>query len=234
MSKTEKNRLKRLTKRLERISRKCKTKPKAPVKPEKYCSCGPKVRLEDLVSLDCEMVGVGQDRSCAIARCSLVDYQCRTLCDIYVKPDKPITDYRTFVSGIRPCHMKNAISLEEAVSIISELVKDKIVVGHSLYNDLRLLNGLQKLDTRDTIKCERLKLKALAVNCEKKGLASLSYCLLKKKIQVGEHCSVEDAVATMQLFKYAHFDIRPEGNDCLSSLLTDNYWPSNIFECCDR
>lgn len=180
------------------------------------------------------MVGVGQDRSCAIARCSLVDYECRTLCDIYVKPDKPITDYRTFVSGIRPCHMENAISLSEAVLTLSELIKDKIVVGHSLFNDLRLLEGLPKVEIRDTIKCEKLKIKALHANCDKKGLASLAYALLRKKIQVGEHCSVEDAVATMELFKLAHFDIRPEGNDCLSSLLTDNYWPSNILECCDR
>ncbi|KAL7559530.1 hypothetical protein ACA910_011923 [Epithemia clementina (nom. ined.)] len=54
------------------------------------------------LAMDCEMVGVGDDggwRS-ALARVVLLDWHGTVVLDQYVRPSEPVTDYRTFVSGI--------------------------------------------------------------------------------------------------------------------------------------
>ena len=58
-----------------------------------------------------------------IGRCSVVDFNGRTLCDIYARPEEPIVDYRTRYSGIRPRHMKTAIPLESARRIVKRIIK---------------------------------------------------------------------------------------------------------------
>lgn len=48
------------------------------------------------------MVGVGEDgRDSILARVSIVNVMGDCIYDKYVKPREPVTDYRTFVSGIR-------------------------------------------------------------------------------------------------------------------------------------
>src|SRR5690606_8095180 len=56
------------------------------------------------LALDCEMVEVGGSANPrnALARVSIVNYHQHTLMDLYVKPDEPVTDYRTAISGITP------------------------------------------------------------------------------------------------------------------------------------
>ena len=63
--------------------------------------------------MDCEMVGVGQGglRS-VLARCSIVNYYGEVLFNKYVKPPEKITDYRTHVSGIRPEHIRDEVTVE--------------------------------------------------------------------------------------------------------------------------
>lgn len=58
--------------------------------------------------MDCEMVGVGPDGiESALARVSIVNYSGGVVLDEYVRPQEPITNYRTWVSGIRPEDMVN-------------------------------------------------------------------------------------------------------------------------------
>ena len=65
--------------------------------------------LNNVLAIDCEMVGTGQGgvRS-VLARCSIVNQHGVVVYDKYVKTDEPVTDYRTSVSGIRAEHLKNA------------------------------------------------------------------------------------------------------------------------------
>jgi len=76
------------------------------------CPCpGP----EQLVSLDCEMVGTGPRGSCSeLARCSILDYGGAVIYDKYVRPCQPVTDYRTRWSGIQRHHLQNAVPFDQA------------------------------------------------------------------------------------------------------------------------
>ena len=65
------------------------------------------------VALDCEFVGVGPGGyKSALARVSMVDYENAVLIDTYVKVNEPVTDYRTFVSGITEEHLKSDLAMD--------------------------------------------------------------------------------------------------------------------------
>ena len=57
--------------------------------------------------MDCEMVGVGDGQDSILARVSIVNHDGHALYDKYVKPREKVTDYRTFVSGVRPEDLVN-------------------------------------------------------------------------------------------------------------------------------
>ncbi len=60
--------------------------------------------------MDCEMVGVGpKGNDSILARVSIVNFYGHCLYDKYVKPTAFVTDYRTYVSGIRPENIENGI-----------------------------------------------------------------------------------------------------------------------------
>lgn len=180
------------------------------------------------VALDCEMVGVGDEKASALARCSVVDYEGDVLYDVYVKPDQPITDYRTQWSGIRPKHMKNAISFRSARKKVKRIIRNRVLVGHALQFDLKVLKLKQYSDLiRDTSK--HIPLRALAgfPRNSTPSLKRLTRQLLKWDIQLNEHSSVEDAQAAMLLYRICEEqwekDIKGKGNQ---SYLEDTYWPN--------
>lgn len=53
-----------------------------------------KLRILFFVVLDCEMVGVGDEKISVLVRCSMVNYNGEVVYDVYVKFDKFIMDYR--------------------------------------------------------------------------------------------------------------------------------------------
>ena len=54
------------------------------------------------MAIDCEMVGVGENgQDSILARVSLVNNYGQCIYDKFVKPREKVTDYRTFVSGVR-------------------------------------------------------------------------------------------------------------------------------------
>ena len=155
------------------------------------------------VAMDCEMVGTGSPPTDSqLARVSLVSYDGDTLYDAYVRPVLPITDYRTFVSGIRPRHLRPsgpAISLSEVQKQVAGLLKDRVLVGHALKNDLHaLLLTHPGYDIRDTARWEPFR---KLVRSKTPGLKRLAREVLGLDIQSGEHDSVEDARIAMELYK---------------------------------
>lgn len=153
------------------------------------------------VAIDCEMVGVGPtpDHESALARVSLVNYHGHQLYDSFVLPKETITDYRTHVSGITPLLLQEARPLETVQAELGPLLEGRILVGHAIRNDLgALLLGHPKRDIRDTSKHPPFR--ALASG-KTPGLKRLARETLKVDIQGGEHSSLEDARATMLLFR---------------------------------
>uniref|UniRef100_A0A0K0DLL7 RNA exonuclease 4 n=1 Tax=Angiostrongylus cantonensis TaxID=6313 RepID=A0A0K0DLL7_ANGCA len=119
--------------------------------------------------------------------------------DKYVKPKERVTDFRTSVSGIRPAHIANGSPFDVVQREVAKILKDRIIVGHALNNDFRVLNlhHNRKL-TRDTAKCALLRKMA---NCNGvPSLKKLASTVLGVDIQQGEHDSVVDARVALRLY----------------------------------
>jgi RNA exonuclease 4 len=205
--KTHNNQQKKNTKGKKNKSTKKQT-PKTPVEQE--------LTLEEegrYVALDCEFVGVGPGGyKSALARVSLVDYNNAILLDTHVKVDTPVTDYRTFVSGITEEHIQSdtAMDADKCTTLVAKMLKGKILVGHGLKNDLDVLGFTHPwCDTRDTAKYEpflkKAKKNVLSTLPMPRKLKDLALTKLGREIQkVGEsHCSIEDAIAALDLYKKA-------------------------------
>ncbi|KAJ3111343.1 3'-5' exonuclease, partial [Physocladia obscura] len=157
------------------------------------------------VAIDCEMVGVGlYGAESALARVSVVNYHGHTLLDTYVIPREKVTDYRTHVSGItsallNPEKNNNLMTFDNAQKLVSELLANKIVIGHALKNDFKalLLDHPRRL-LRDT--SEYKPFKAMAKG-RRPALRKLAKQILNIDVQGGEHSSVEDARVTMMIYK---------------------------------
>ena len=76
---------------------------------------------------------------CALYRVCMVNNDGGVLLDQYVRPAEKVTDYRTFVSGIEPAHLKEgAVSLSEAQKQVAHILTDRILVGHAVHHDLQV------------------------------------------------------------------------------------------------
>mmetsp|Transcript_13382 Transcript_13382/g.28942 ORF Transcript_13382/g.28942 Transcript_13382/m.28942 type:complete len:180 (+) Transcript_13382:724-1263(+) len=159
------------------------------------------------------MVGVGTDgRKSALARASAVDWDGRVLLDAFVRVPERVTDFRTFVSGVRPRDIaasnESAIEHEECRVQMGKLLKGKIIVGHALKNDLSaLMLDHPKEDVRDTARYKPF-MRATGRSGGKlrpRKLRDLVREELGRRIQgEGEaHDSVDDARASMDLFRSA-------------------------------
>uniref|UniRef100_A0A7N0RC58 Exonuclease domain-containing protein n=1 Tax=Kalanchoe fedtschenkoi TaxID=63787 RepID=A0A7N0RC58_KALFE len=92
--------------------------------------------VTDALAMDCEMVGVGGNRS-ALGRVTLVNEWGNVVYDEYVRPIEHVVDYRTEISGIRHHHLKKAKTFQVAQKKVVEMLKGRILVGHALRNDLK-------------------------------------------------------------------------------------------------
>ncbi|OBZ69895.1 RNA exonuclease 4 [Grifola frondosa] len=134
------------------------------------------------LALDCEMVGVGLDgKESSLAR------------------RERVVDYRTGFSGVRPSDMVHAKSFGDVQKEVASLLKDRILVGHAVHNDLKaLLLSHPRADIRDTQVCAA---KHKLMPSRRPALRHLVHQELGVAIQGGEHSSVTDARATMAIYR---------------------------------
>jgi RNA exonuclease 4 len=147
------------------------------------------------------MVGVGPDpdKDSALARVSIVNWNGDQVYDSFVVPKEKVTDWRTPISGVSAKDIKHARSLEEVQSDVAKILEGVVLVGHAVRNDLNaLLLSHPKRDIRDTSKHPPFRKIAGGGSPRLKVLAAE---LLGLEIQEGSHSSVEDARATMLLFR---------------------------------
>lgn len=189
------------------------TVPHPPCKDVKRKLFGPPPRSiptwspDKCVALDAEMVGVGRyGEDSSVARVVLVDWDGKVLFDEYIKQTQAVTDFRTFISGIKPEHLSEAtLSFRDARKQILSILYGRFLIGHGLKNDLKALGishpwwlirdtaryepFMQTLDDDQTLWPRKLK--------------DLSLEVLGKDIQTygKPHCPCEDAMAAMNLYK---------------------------------
>ncbi|MBN3323362.1 I20L2 protein, partial [Atractosteus spatula] len=158
------------------------------------------------VAVDCEMVGTGpMGKRSELARCSIVGYDGDVIYDQYILPVNRVTDYRSRWSGIRPHHLRQATPFQVAKKQIMKLLQGKVVVGHAIHNDFKALEYFHPPAlTRDTSRIPLLlNARAGLPAAATPSLKNLTRAILSRDIQVGRkgHSSVEDARATMELYK---------------------------------
>lgn len=151
-----------------------------------------------VVCMDCEMVGVGDGSDSMLARVSVVNQYGEPIYDKFVKPKEEVVDYRTYVSGVRPQDLKNAEEFEQVQKDVADILKGKILVGHAVKNDLKVLYlSHPKKRVRDTSLYKPFRQLS---GGRTPSLKKLSDRILQVKVQEGEHNSVQDAQATMRLY----------------------------------
>lgn len=164
----------------------------------------PTNKIGKYVALDCEMVGTGPPPHLdnVLARASLVNFHGEQIYDSYVQPPPKVRveDYRTYVSGIKPGHLKAAYArpFAEVQKDVAKVLDGRILVGHALRNDLSaLMLSHPKRDLRDTSRHPKFRIESKG---KPPALRNLAKSELGIDIQTGEHSSIEDARATMLLF----------------------------------
>ncbi|XP_004922283.2 uncharacterized protein LOC101746969 [Bombyx mori] len=159
-----------------------------------------KNKITKFIAMDCEMVGIGYDgNDHMLARVSLVNKFGDCIYDKFVKPREEVKDYRTIVSGIRKEDLINGEDFSIVQKEVADVIRGKILVGHSLKNDLNVLFlSHPKRNIRDTSKYKPFK---KITKGSTPSLKRLAKEILSIDIQHGEHSSVEDARAAMQLYR---------------------------------
>ncbi|KAK9475869.1 ribonuclease H-like domain-containing protein [Lipomyces japonicus] len=159
-----------------------------------------KTSIGKYVALDCEFVGVGPDgKRSVLARVSMVNYYGAVIMDEFVRPEERVTDWRTWVSGVRPQDMQNAKPFKEIQFKVGDILKDRVLVGHAIANDLKVLYvSHPKRMIRDTSKHPEFRKISKG---RAPALKKVAKEFLNIDIQGDEHSSIEDARACILLFR---------------------------------
>ncbi|KAM3080454.1 3'-5' exonuclease [Clarireedia jacksonii] len=160
----------------------------------------PDVEIGKYIGIDCEMVGVGgEEERSVLARVSIVNFHGAQIYDSFVRPTEFVTDWRTHVSGVSTRNMATARDFASVQQEVAEVLKGRILVGHAIKNDLEaLMMNHPRRDIRDTSKFSGFRKYS---NGRTPSLKKLAREILGVDIQGGEHSSIEDARATMLLFR---------------------------------
>ena len=149
---------------------------------------------QGVFALDCEMVYTKNGME--VAKVSIVDLCGEVTYSTLVKPSAPIIDYNTRFSGLRHSDLADVTKTLKDVQmeILSFVNSGTILIGHSLESDLRALK-IVHMNVIDT--------SILYPHClgppMRRSLKDLVRTELNKSIQDGEHSSVEDARAVIEL-----------------------------------
>ena len=155
--------------------------------------------MPSAIAIDCEMVLTSLRGTLheEVARVAFIDEDTKILLDEYIKPRGQVIDYRSSITGILPRHIECAPTLSSLRDRMKSLIKNKLIVGHSVRRDLECLDIKFKENAiRDTSELPIF----LRRNGGSKKLRELAREHLDVDIQQGTHCPKEDALCAMALF----------------------------------
>lgn len=157
---------------------------------------------KELIGLSCVCVGMGEGGTISmLGRVSLVDRLGNTLYDTFVKPSSKIESYRETTTGLGSSYFDDAVPFDTAQRDVAAWIRDKIVVGHRLWLNFQVLGiSHPTVDTRDLGLYLPFRT-ALSTPNEVIGLPTLMWHLMKRKIREGFVDSLEDARATIDLYR---------------------------------
>ncbi|KAI0271571.1 hypothetical protein BC834DRAFT_450707 [Gloeopeniophorella convolvens] len=138
-----------------------------------------------------------------VARVSVADYRGNMLLDTLVRPTQEVTDHRTAQTGLVAAHFVNAPSFAEVRHLVINLVQDKIIVGHCIWQFLFVL-GLRHpaIDTRDVASFLTFR-RVLGCGSTVPPLHVLSHRLMGRPMGAGHEHPLENARAALDLYRSA-------------------------------
>ncbi|KAL6310134.1 ribonuclease H-like domain-containing protein [Sparassis latifolia] len=160
---------------------------------------------ERFLSIASTCVGCGPGGSTpALARIAIVDYRGQIVYCEYVKPDVQVSDYRTATTGIEASHLdiaNGAKPFTEVQQHVANLIRGKVLVGHSIWHDLSVL-GIPHpaVATRDVALYQPFR-NALRSPNQVVGLQTLMWHLMRRRCQDGKVCALENARAGLDLYR---------------------------------
>ncbi|KAF8098469.1 hypothetical protein N665_0266s0037 [Sinapis alba] len=156
------------------------------------------MKSTEMVAVDCEMV-LCDDGTEGLVRVGAVDRHLKVILDEFVKPDKPVVDYRTDITGITAEVIEKAtLSLLDIQETLQPFLSNgAILVGHSLNKDLEVL----KIDHPKVIDTALIFKYSNARRPRRISLNNLCKSILGYEVRKAgvSHDCVHDATAAMKL-----------------------------------
>ena len=172
-------------------------------------------------------VGPGGHKS-SLAQVTIIDWAGKVLFNEYIFQTEPVTDYRTFVSGITPEKLRHGKFFQwEIPTMVRRFLEGKIIVGHALDNDLEAM-GIQHpwWMIRDTAKFEPFMQLRGGSLCPRKLKDLARQQLFQIFQKEGEpHSPYRDAITALDVYRTVRFqweyqvqhEIRQQHNNSGSS-----------------
>ena len=170
------------------------------------CNDPKKININpQVIAIDCEMVETtdpvtGTINGKDLCRLSVVNAlnTSDVLIDTLVKPSWPVTNYRTFVNGIKKEDLENVqFTLRHAQAFMLELCNEEtVIIGHAVYNDLHALK-MEHYCNVDTSFIFQVKDDNSEDGDSTPSLKDCASTLLRKEMP-NIHDSVNDAITSLE------------------------------------
>jgi RNA exonuclease 4 len=146
----------------------------------------------------------GSRKKSMVAEVAVVDWEGVVVYHTYIQPTGPVVDYREAISGITPEKLEGAPPLAKVQDDLVHVLDGSVLIGHALDNDLRAL-GIRYTPVRNTAKHPFFQTLGPRGQLQPRKLAALyANYVGNGAIQQGAHGAVEDAMASMRVYRFLH------------------------------
>lgn len=154
-----------------------------------------------------------------VARVCIVDYRGKAILDTFVRPTHRIENYRVAETGLQHSDLANAPHFRDIQLRVADLIQDKILVGHGLWNFLSVL-GLSHpaLRTRDLALFRPFRKKLRSKSAI--SLPTLVHLFMGRNIGMDYENPLEIARASVDLFRCCE--------ELFETAILDGEWPCNL------